>query len=213
MKKKFVITPLFIILCLMSYVSVNGQTNVKSKWMTLGAAYTMHGSGDFEGAVVSTGIQQAVSNLFSLHYQLQFSLHGGSAYGFVRESSTDPTLNSVPMYFVIGGVQTSVLPIFHVFGNKKQWLNIAAGPMLRYQVNGSPDSYSYMNNVGTNRPDYYVIKEMQPKVLTVGYQIALESMILHRPKWSMGLKLHFQNDSNGDSIGGIGLVYQRKTKG
>jgi hypothetical protein len=186
----------------------DGQPSVSNNRLLVDIGYSIHGSGDFEGGHGGFGYQHNLKKWFSMQYQIQFTTHSGSEIGYVRQTS-DIFTNSVPLYSVISGIQLGILPTLHVLGHQKQWLNVIVGPYVRFQINGSPDSYAYYNNTGTSQPDYYVIKSTQPKVWTVGYFIALESQLLHRPKWSLGIRVQTQNDTNGDSISGFGLVWQR----
>lgn len=213
MKKRFS-SPLFFMawLLLLANLSATAQTPISKQRMLFDLGYSFHGGGDFEGAALGFGLQQAVKKRFSLQYQMQFTVHSGSEFGYVRNEG-DVFTQSVPMYSVIAGIQIGVLPTWHVFGREEQWLNVIAGPLVRFQINGSPDWYTYHNNQGTNRPDYYVIKANQPKVWTAGYFVALESHFVHRPKWTLGIRGQLQNDTNADMIAGFGLVFHRKLFG
>jgi hypothetical protein len=173
----------------------------------LHVGYSFHGSGDLLGGQGGIAYESNVKNWLSLRYQADVTMHGGSAIGYVRN---DQFYEQEPMYELTGGVQLSAMPVLHVFGVDKPWLNIAAGPLVRYQINGSPEGYSYQNNAGTPRPDVYAIYDVTPRGLYIGYTVGVESQFIHAKKWAGGIRAHFQNDTNGDVITGMSLIWRRK---
>ena len=169
------------------------------------AGMGFHGSGDLLGGAGNFGYEHQVAGRFSLRYQLGATFHGGSAYGFHYE---DDFVRSVPMYFVTAGVQSAALAVLHVGGVRRQWLNIAAGPLVRFQLNGHPESYSYRYDPPRTYGSY-TIGSIQPRILTLGYKVQLESHLIHLKSLSIGLGASFQNDTNGDAITNVSLLFRR----
>jgi hypothetical protein len=198
----------FVLFCVCVVISFSGHTQAtRMKSLLLHGGYSFHGSGDLLGGQGGIGYESQVKKWLSLRYQADVTMHGGSAIGYVRN---DQFYRQEPMYELTSGVQLSAMPVLHVFGAGKPWLNIAAGPLLRYQLSSSPESYAYQNNAGTLRPDYYSIYDVTPKGFYIGYSVAVESQFIHTKKWAGGIRAHFQNDTNGDVITGISLVWRRK---
>jgi hypothetical protein len=198
----------FVLCCVslaISFTSYSQATSMKS--LLLHGGYSFHGSGDLLGGQGGIGYESQVKKWLSLRYQADVTMHGGSAIGYVRN---DQFYSNEPMYELTTGVQLSAMPVLHVFGAGKPWLNIAAGPLLRYQLSSSPDSYSYQSNAGTLSPDYYSIYDVTPRGFYIGYTVGVESQFIHTKKWAGGIRAHFQNDTNGDVITGISLVWRRK---
>jgi hypothetical protein len=190
---------------IISLAGYNQQLRTKS--LLLHGGYSFHGSGDLLGGQGGIAYEAQAKKWLSLRYQADVTMHGGSAIGNVRN---DQFYQQEPMYELTGGVQLSAMPVLHVFGAEKPWLNISAGPLVRYQISSSPEGYSYQNNAGTLRPDYYAIYDVTPRGFYIGYTVGVESQFIHAKKWAGGIRAHFQNDTNGDVITGISLVWRRK---
>ncbi len=195
-----------LLFCLfISLASFNQESPKRSLY--LHAGYSFHGSGDLFGGQGGIAFEAQAKKWLSVRYQAEVTMHGGSAIGYVRN---DQYYQQVPMYETTSGVQLSAMPVLHVFGARKPWLNIAVGPLVRYQINSSPDGYAYQNNAGTTRPDVYAIYDLTPRAFYVGYTVGVESQFIHTTKWAGGIRAHFQNDTNGDVITGISLIWRRK---
>lgn len=85
--------------------------------------------------------------------------------------------------------------------------------MLRYQLTSSPEIYQYYNTLTQYNPllrdGYYVIREINPHIFTLGYRVVLESQFINTEKLSFGLQAGFQNDTNGDVLTNLGIVIRR----
>lgn len=177
----------------------------KFRSLLFNAGMGFHGSGDLLGGAGHFGYEHQVAGRFSLRYQLGATFHGGSAYGFTFE---DDFVRSVPMYFVTAGVQSAALAVLHVGGVRRQWFNITAGPLLRFQLNSYPEIYSYSYNPPRSYGSY-TISKIVPSIFTLGYKVQLESHLVHLKKLSLGLGASFQNDTNGDAITNVSLLFRR----
>lgn len=184
---------------------------LKHRSLLVEGGCSLHGSGDYFGGSGNVSYENTHNKFLSLRYQIGATINGGSAFGY---NLTDGFFRSVPMYFVTAGVQTAGLLVFHATGIHRQSLNIMAGPLLCYQLTGSPDSYQYFNTLTEYNPllreGYYVIRKINPHVFTVGYRFVLESQLINTEKLSFGLQAGFQNDTNGDVLTNLGIVIRRK---
>lgn len=199
-----------LLLVSVSVLQIKAQ-QLKQSSLLLEGGFSTHGSGDYFGGAGNVSYEKNVNKFFSTRYQLGVTIHGGSAFGYTL---TNGFARSVPMYFVTAGVQTAGLFVFHATGVQYQWLNIMAGPLVRYQLSGSPDSYQYYNTLTQYNPllrdGYYVIREINPHVFTLGYRVVLESQWINTPNFSFGIQAGFQNDTNGDVLTNLGIVLSRK---
>ena len=195
-------------LCLSCLLSLPFESNAqppKVRSLLFDAGMGFHGSGDLLGGAGHFGYEHQVAGRFSLRYQLGATFHGGSAYGFDID---DGFARSVPMYFVTAGVQSAALAVLHVGGVRRQWFNIAAGPLVRFQLNGYPEGYSYRYDPPRTYGSY-TIGSIQPRILTLGYKVQLESHLVHMKRLSIGFGASFQNDTNGDAITNVSLLFRR----
>jgi hypothetical protein len=205
---RLLITPALFILLFLSLLLQPGQSFAQSpklRSLLFDAGMGFHGSGDLLGGAGHFGYEHQIAGRFSLRYQLGATFHGGSAYGFDID---DGFSRSVPMYFVTAGVQSAALAVLHVGGVRRQWFNIAAGPLVRFQLDGYPTSYSYSYDPPRTYGSY-TVGEIQPRILTLGYKVQLESHLVHLKKLSLGLGASFQNDTNGDAITNVSLLFRR----
>ena len=184
---------------------------LKQRSLLLEGGYSTHGTGDYLGGAGNVSYENTHNKFLSLRYQLGSTIHGGSAFGY---NLTNGFARSVPMYFVTAGIQGTGLLVFHATGIRRQFLNIMAGPMLRYQLTSSPEIYQYYNTLTPYNPllrdGYYVIREINPHVFTLGYRIVLESQFINTEKVSFGMQAGFQNDTNGDVLTNLGFIIRRK---
>ena len=197
----------FFLLLLHSWDATAQDSKVRSLLFDAGMGF--HGSGDLFGGAGNFGYEHQVAGRFSLRYQMGATFHGGQAVG---RTFNDGFARSVPMYFVTAGVQSGALAVLHVAGVRRQWFNIAAGPILRFQLNSYPDGYYYSFDPPRTYGSYTIV-EIHPKLFTVGYKVQLESHLIHARRFSMGLGASFQNDTNGDAITNVSLLLRRPLNG
>lgn len=179
------------------------------KQMFFGINYSFHGSGDMDGMMVNVDMNTYYGKRISIVYNLGFSMHAGRA--FPHQNLNDPSLPSwlqtaVPRW-VTAGVQLSSLFTFNTSRHKYSGFKIGVGPLFRYQLNGSPNSYSYHLLQNISPQPFYVIKETDDNHFNLGYVVRLTYDFKSRRRSVFGINVFLQNDTNADGIVGFGVKY------
>lgn len=162
-------------------------------------SYATHGSGDMIGAAVEFGYEFGLSQRLSLYNNLGFTFHGQRGY-YISSPETAP-------YFVTAGIQTTPTLLFAVINGKHQKLKIGGGGVARLQINGHPNAYGVRSSPNG---DIYIFRESEGVRFNVGYRFGFEYVFLGRPKYDLGFRSFFQNDTNGDALLMLGLQFSRK---
>jgi hypothetical protein len=106
--------------------------------------------------------------------------------------------------FGIQGESGITLKLFE----KKLPVNISTGPIVRYQSTNRPSIYTY-KAADTFYPDaLYAIKEIAPNTLSLGYKFQLEIGLMKIRRSRIYFNSCFQNDTHGDVITGLGVVFK-----
>ncbi|HMP91625.1 MAG TPA: hypothetical protein PKD90_02050 [Phnomibacter sp.] len=202
------------VLCLFTAANslIYAQHEVKPQFLILNAGSSGHGTGDMPGGIGGIGYQKTYNRWLAMQYQLNTTIHGRSGAGGLGTNPATGEAYARP-YFITAGVQAEALPVITLGGQQEQWFNVLVGPMVRWQLSGYPDTYAYQAPGPNGGPGSYQFYEGRSQSLALGYVVALQSQLLHRPKWSLGVQARFQNDTQGDVITSLGVVWQYKTKG
>ncbi|TAD90803.1 MAG: hypothetical protein EAY75_04160 [Bacteroidetes bacterium] len=162
-------------------------------------SYATHGSGDMLGTAIEFGYEYGLNKRFSLYNNLGFTFHGQQGL-YITSPETAP-------YFVTAGIQSTPTLLFAVINGKRQKLKIGGGGVARLQINGNPNGYGVRS---TPSGDIYTFSESEGVRFNVGYRFGFEYVFLGRPKFDLGFRSFFQNDTNGDALLMIGLQFSRK---
>lgn len=181
--------------------------------LSLGVSFSRHGSGDLNGYLVDIGYEYQLKKRFSFYNNIAFSVHSGRDFAYdLIDQPPNPDNQSKPLIFVTSGVQTTPTLFYAIANGEKQKFKIGIGPVFRFQENSLPDSYIYYKRRDFLRENYYVIREIQPKIFTVGYKFSIDYAFAVSQKNRLSLKAFYQNDTNGDLLVGIGLSYAHRIK-
>lgn len=203
-------TILFFFFCIV-ISSVHGQKNGSVRQLSFNLLYARHGSGDMDGVAIELGYEFSLGKKLSFYNDLAFTLHSQKEMFYALSSdSFDPNYPTEPLNFVTAGIQTSPTLYWNFLKNEKQNLKIGGGTVIRYQANSFPDAYNFYYRPDRWREPFYVIKDVQPSVLTIGYKLSLEYVFLNTSKILLGAKAFYQNDTNGDLLAGFGVSIKRK---
>lgn len=189
------------------------DTSTNKDYLSLGISSTNHGTGDLKGYLIDVGYEYNLKNRLSFYNNISFSVNSGKddADDFIQQPS-DPTLQTQPLIFVTSGIQTTPTIFFAILNNEKQKFKIGIGPLLRFQEQSRPTLYSYSSGRRFDTSNYYTVRENQAKVFTVGYKINLEYVFFSSPRNRFSFRVFFQNDTNGDTLPGVGLAYAHRIK-
>lgn len=204
MKKYF----LFVIIsfCL---TKISGQT---SNPIVNGFGFhnSFNGSGDLGGFDITVTKRKNINKSLDWYYGSSLTFHFGKDYSYEILSRRLPsnTLNeNDPMKFYTFGIQGESGITLKLFENKFP-IHLSTGPIIRYQSTSYPTIYSYQYNPNRYPDPFYTIKEIDPNTLSLGYKVQLGIGILKIRRSRMFFNSYFQNDTNGDVITGLGLVFK-----
>lgn len=177
--------------------------------ISIGANYSYNGSGDADGFLINLDYTKKLSKRFDLIYNLGFSVHAVRA--FPGEQPNDPTIpddlqTDVPLW-VTNGVQLSSVLSYKFNQKTSSGLKIGIGPVIRLQINSSPNSYAYYQGDPWFNQPFYVIRETDRAFMNVGYHIRLMYDFKPIRRYYFGLNAFYQNDTNGDLLVGVGVRY------
>jgi hypothetical protein len=199
---------LFILLSL-TIINTSGQTP-NPIVNTFGFHKSFNGSGDLGGFSINVTKRKHLSKSLDWFYGSSLTFHFGKdySYEFVSRGFPSNVLNeNDPMKFYTFGIQGESGITLKLF-EKKFPIHISTGPIIRYQSTSYPTTYGFYYNP-TRFPDpFYTIKEIDPNTLSPGYKVQLEIGLGKVRRSRMYFNSYFQNDTNGDVITGLGLVFK-----
>lgn len=178
----------------------------KASWQYQ-AAYSFHGTGDLEGAQLEWGFEKNINRYFSLYNNIGVSLHGGSVIN-VQPNNTSfvPTtilpVGSGSLYEISTGIQTAPTIQTKIPGTP---IHIGIGGLLRYQFNSGGSGYSIRRNQNMTT---FTIGPGNYTGFSLGYRVNLGLELVSTRKNKIQFQAGFQNDTRGDVITGLGLVWK-----
>lgn len=205
--KRIILAILFTaILSITVTQGVMGQETKKQ--LALGINYARHGSGDMDGILVNLDFIRNYTKKISIIYNLGFTLHGQKAFpGTIANNPSIPSdrITEVPQW-VTAGIQISSLISYNFSKQNKSGLNLGAGPVLRYQLNSYPNSFTYygQGNPWFQQP-FYVFKEIDNNRINLGYAVRIGYDFKSSKNRNFAINTFLQNDTNGDMMVGLGL--------
>jgi hypothetical protein len=187
-------------------VTTKPKPTKKASWLYQ-AAYSFHGTGDLEGAQLEWGFEKNINRYFSLYNNIGVSLHGGSTVQtsnlniLIGPSAAQPVgLGSV--YELSTGIQTAPTIETKIPGTP---IHIGIGGLLRYQFNSGGSGYSIRRNQNMTT---FTIGPGNYTGFSLGYRVNLGLELVSTRKNKIQFQAGFQNDTRGDVITGLGLVWK-----
>ena len=178
----------------------------KASWLYQ-VAYSFHGTGDLEGAQLEWGFEKNINRYFSLYNNIGVSLHGGSVIN-VQPNNTSfvPTtilpVGSGSLYEISTGIQTAPTIQTKFPGTP---IHIGIGGLLRYQFSSTSSVYGIRRNQNTTT---FSIGPGNYTGFSLGYRVNLGLELVSTRKNKIQFQAGFQNDTRGDVITGLGLVWK-----
>ena len=181
----------------------------KASWLYQ-AAYSFHGTGDLEGAQLEWGFEKNINRYFSLYNNIGVSLHGGSVIRIqpTNTISTPGTILSVgngSVYELSTGIQTAPTIQTKIPGTP---IHIGIGGLLRYQFHTGGSGYNIRRNQNTTTFTIGTIGTGNYSGFSLGYRVNLGLELVSTRKNKIQFQAGFQNDTRGDVITGLGLVWK-----
>lgn len=177
---------------------------------------SFHGSGDLGGIQIGVQHGSPIHKRWDLQTLLSTTIHNGILEGQTRIFNTtyDASLREVT-----AGIQVGQSMAYRLLGRSDNHsLEVSAGYLLRYQVQTVSQSVSRsISMLGTDINTQFSFRHDGPfPQLNLGYQVQIAYNYTTTKGWMMGTVIHFQNDTWGDVITGIGLrvgrAWEKKKK-
>jgi hypothetical protein len=168
--------------------------------LQISGSWSTHGTGDLRGYMVEVAHEHSFNRRFDLTTGLAMTSHFGGVYDFATTS----------------GLQLGTMLDFnmlHPLSAAPQKIRLGVGPIFRFEHSSSARNYSSFidPNISPN-PIYIFNGDVDSRVLTVGYQVAVGYLAQVARKYQLGFKIGFQNDTDGAVITRVGLVFGRYVK-
>ncbi len=108
------------------------------------------------------------------------------------------------------GIQLSSVINYAIAGKHGDQLRVGAGPLLRFQSSSYPSIYGYTQDPNVYPSGFYTIYDnSHQNTFTIGYAVGMSFHTKLSSKYETGVKVFFQNDTNGDAITSISLLFGR----
>ena len=199
---------LLIICCFQLFTfSLFAQTEVNK--INIAAGPSLHGTGDLKGFMVSVLYEHEYSKRFSFSNGLTTTIHYGKDKAF---NSLFPGVSPENrlMNFTTAGIQLNSSGNYHLVSKHDWQLSAFAGAMLRFQSTSLPSIYSYTQDQTVYPEPFNVIyNNEKPNTLCPGYSFGLSFKNRISHKCFLGVKAGFQNDTNGDAITFVSLMFEK----
>lgn len=194
-------------------VSVNLIPTTASAQLTnhsiqLSAGYSTHGTGDLLGFSTDVGYDHVFNKRFDMTHALTTTIHSGE-----DEFSTVPdqwnTINDRGINWTVAGIQITSMGHFAPISVKDQKLKFGGGVVFRYQSSSLPYAYGYGREPLDLTPRYLISDPGPGNIFTIGYTFGITWQVKVSSKFEIGLKAMFQNDTNGDAITHMSVIFGR----
>jgi hypothetical protein len=200
---KFLLTQIFL------FFSITLFCQTKQDVLQLSAGKSFHGTGDLSGLITEVSLDHYFSKHFDLSNGLTTTIHYGKDEVY---SNSFPSLGPVDRSFRynITGIQLTSIVNYNLINYKRHKFKLGAGTVLRFQSSSYPDAYGlYFDPRVFPDPFFYFSHNEKQNIFTVGYSFGLTYIAKILPKYELGLKAYFQNDTNSDAITYISIIIGR----
>lgn len=200
------LTYLLIILCLSQTLHAQTDPNQFTKYASITAGRSTHGTGDMKG------ISQKITYGKYFRKKLVWSISVGASIhdGSLRSSTTqsDGTVLDHSFRYTAGGIQTSVGLGYSFIKTKRNELGLKIDGILRYQSSSYFDQLFIVfdpQTTGIPYPATYIINTSPQKTYAIG--VSPELFYNHSIGKSLflGATANFQADTNGDVITNLAI--------
>jgi hypothetical protein len=200
-----------VLICfsLMILNAVLAHAQMTDHAIQVSGGYSMHGTGDLTGFTAEVGYDHVFSRRFDWTNALTTSIHAGKDAVFAYPGSPSPGADRA-VNFTTAGFQLTSMGHFAPISVIDQKVKIGAGMILRYQSSSVPNFYAIYQDETRFPEPFYVFYDPRPgNIFTVGYTFGITWEVRVAPRYALGLKGMFQNDTNGDAITSLSLILSR----
>ncbi len=192
----------YFLLVLVSFyiTNISGQTS-NPIVNTFGFHKSFHGTGDMKGFDVNVKKRKKINKTLDWYYGSSLTLH--------FRSSERNNVDYSPLKFQTFGIQGESGISIKLF-EKIIPFHISTSPIVRFQSTTYPSVYTISYDPVLFRPRYGIVESI-PNTLSVGYKVQLELGLLKIRRSRMFFNSYFQNDTRGDVLTGLGIVFKNLT--
>lgn len=181
---------------------------IEKNKINIAAGPSLHGTGDMKGLMVSVMYEHQFIKRFSLANGITTTIHHRKydSYGSAPENMN--------MNFTTAGIQFNSFGSYHLVSNRDTKLSAYAGALLRFQSTSLPSVYGYTQDPSVYPEPFYTVRyDENPNTISPGYGFGLSLKSRIAPKYFLGITAGFQNDTRGDAITAISLLFERVLSG
>jgi hypothetical protein len=199
-------------LCI-SFLFTNLIPNTSTAQLTnhsiqLSAGFSTHGTGDLPGFSTDVGYDHVFNKRFDMTNSLTTTIHSGRDE-LLSVPNQWGTTEVRGINWTVAGLQITSMGHFSPISVKDQKLKLGGGAVFRYQSSSLPYAYGYGRDPMTLNPRYAISDPGPGNIFTIGYTFGITWQVRLSPKYEIGLRAMFQNDTNGDAITHMSVIFGR----
>lgn len=180
---------------------------IEKNKINVAAGPSWHGTGDMKGFMVSVNYEHQFVKRFSLSGGLTTTIH------YKRDDGYSSSPQNTDMNFTTAGMQLNSFGSYYLLAKQDTKLSAYAGALLRFQSTSLPSVYAHTQDPTYPDPFYTVRYYEKPNAISPGYGFGLSLKTRIAPKYFLGITAGFQNDTRGDAITAISLLFERVLSG
>jgi hypothetical protein len=176
--------------------------------LLLSGGKSWNGTGDFDGFVAEFAYSRKIKERIEFFNGLTTTIHYGKDRGFSGLSGSLPPEET--LLFTTAGIQLTSVLNFALINSFDNQLKLGAGPIFRFQSTSLLEQYGYYQDPQYFPEPFYVIyKAGKQNTFSPGYTVGITFQTKVTLKYEAGIKAFFQNDTNGDVITYVSLIFGR----
>jgi hypothetical protein len=205
MSKYFYLSAFFLLTNLIPKAAAAQLTNHS---IQLSAGFSTHGTGDMLGVSADVGYDHVFNKRFDMTHALTTTIHSDQDE-FPTVADQWNIINDRGINWTVAGMQITSMGHFAPISVKDQKLKFGGGVVFRYQSSSLPYAYGYGREPVDLNPRYIIYDPGPGNIFTIGYTFGITWQVKLSPKYEIGLKAMFQNDTNGDAITHMSVIFGR----
>ena len=174
----------------------------------LSAGFSTHGTGDMLGFSADVGYDHVFNKRFDMTHSLTTTIHSDHDE-FPTVADQWNSINDRGINWTVAGMQITSMGHFAPISVKDQKLKLGGGVVFRYQSSSLPYAYGYGREPIDLNPRYIIYDPGPGNIFTIGYTFGITWQVKVSSTFEIGLKAMFQNDTNGDAITHMSVIFGR----
>lgn len=212
----YILTPFLVISACVLLHTQPDQSIYNS--LQFGAAHSTHGTGDLHGISFDLSYEHGLSKRLDWSNGFSTTIHSGKDEqvnttffppGLPPQTVEAPGENL--LRFTTAGFQWTSVLNFNLIVVPNHKLRLGGGTVLRYESSSQPVGYGYTIDPAVSPlPEYTFNEYGNLHQMSVGFNFGLSYLATIGSNTILGVKVNFQNDTNGSAITHLGLVLGRR---